>query len=218
MGSVVELLSGILRLFPNTIIATLFVVGIATGKISWIFIGVGALLMTVATLVVQYILSKTINFGPMPGAEVMEACSILPTAAGAYTTTPSLWIALSTFLVSYIFINASNIYATKPHRKSQDAISVQQRKGTGLISMLAVCLLFLFLLVPRWNTTCETLIGMLLGAAMGIAGGWIWWKVLDACGPDVYPDIHGVMMGLKPGGLRTGPVACTPASAATMKK
>lgn len=217
MGSVVELLSGILRLFPNTIIATLFVVGIATGKISWIFIGVGALLMTIATLVVQYILSKTINFGPMPGAEVMEACSILPTAAGAYTTTPSLWIALSTFLVSYIFINASNIYSTKPHRKSQDAISVQQRKGTGLISMLAVCLLFLFLLVPRWNTTCETLIGMLLGAAMGIAGGWIWWKVLDACGPDVYPDIHGVMVGLKPGGLRTGPVACTPA-AATMKK
>jgi hypothetical protein len=117
---------------------------------------------------------------------------------------------MSTFFVTVIFTNALNIYTTSPQKKSKEAIAVQQRKGMGLISMLAILLLFVFLMVPRYNTNCETLLGMILGAVVGIGIGVGWWKLLDACGADVYPDIHGVMLGLKPGFLREHPVACVP--------
>jgi hypothetical protein len=208
MTTMVELLSGMLRYFPNTLITSLFVMGIALGKIAWILVGIGAIAVTIATLTLQYILNKTLNVGPLPGASVLEACSLLPISSGTYSTTPSLWISLTTFFVTYIFINASNVYTAAPARVSQDAIQVQQRKSVGLISMVTVALLFLFLIVPRFRTQCETIMGVLLGSAVGVVGGWGWWVVLHACGPDVYSDIHGVMAGLKPGALHTSPMAC----------
>jgi hypothetical protein len=57
---------------------------------------------------------------------------------------------------------------------------------------------------------CESIIGSILGIGLGIGGGYAWWVILNACGSNVYPDIHGVMIGLKPGTLRTAPLACTP--------
>ena len=210
MSTIVEVLSGVLRFFPNTLIATLFVVGIATGKMSWVLTSIGGVLTAIAVLIVQYIFNKTLNLGTMPGMHVIEACSILPVASGTYTTMPSLWTALSTFFVSFVFVNAMNIYNTTPAHKSKEATAVQQRKGVGLISMLSIALLYLFLVVPRYRTGCESLTGMALGGAIGAAAGYLWWRILDACGADVYPDIHGVMLGLKPGFLRTHPMACTP--------
>jgi hypothetical protein len=68
--------------------------------------------------------------------------------------------------------------------------------------------LFFFLLIPRYMTSCETILGVVLGLAIGISGGYLWWRLLDACGPDVYPDIHGVMIGTQPGLLHTNPIAC----------
>jgi len=194
-------------------IVTLFVLGITTGKLAWILVAIGGILITIATLTVQYLFLKTLGLGPLdgPGAAIVEACSLLPTAVGGeYSATPSLWTAMSAFFATYIFMNAANLYTQTPARINKEKIGVQQRKGMGLISMLAAVLLFVFLLVPRYWTSCETIFGLVLGLAIGVAGGVVWWKILDACGPDVYPDIHGVMIGLKPGALRTSPMACKP--------
>jgi hypothetical protein len=124
--------------------------------------------------------------------------------------TPSLWIALTSFFTTYIFTNALNVYSQTPlNTKAAFSISVQQRKGVGLISMLAIIVLAFFLVVARYmSTDCETILGIILGLTLGIGAGYCWWLLLDACGSDVYPDIHGVMMGSKPGLLRNGPVAC----------
>ena len=202
-----------MRFFPNTMIATLFVVGIALGKLSWILVAIGGVATTILTLTFQYALSKAIDIGlptGMPGSSVVEACSLLPVASGTYAVVPSLWISLSSFFATYIFMNALNIYMEKPARVNRDRIAVQQRKGMGLISMMAVCILFVFLLIPRYWRFCETIAGIITGLIVGIGMGVAWWKILDACGPDVYPDIHGVMIGLKPGALRTHPMACAP--------
>jgi len=207
---VVELLSGILRFFPNTIIATLFILGITLGKLSWILIAVGGLIVTILTLTIQYVFLKANLATGMSGVSIMEACSLLPTAGdGPYMDTPSLWISLSSFIATFIFVNARNVYVQNPVRVSKDRISVQQRKGTGIISMLAVCVLFVCLLVPRWWTTCESVAGTIFGLLIGISSGFLWWHLLNACGADVFPDIHGVMIGLRPGMLKTNPVACT---------
>jgi len=214
MSSVVDFLSGILRFFPNTILVTLFFIGIAVGKLPWIMVAIGGVLATILTLVIQYVFLKFVPI-PMtiPGepSAIIAACSLLPVAEGGiYTTTPSLWVALSSFVATYIFVNASNIYSQEPARINRNKLAVQQRKGMGFISMFAVALLFIFLLVPRYWTTCETILGTVLGLVIGIGWGWIWWTILNAFGGDVYPDVHGVMIGLKPGSLHTNPVACAP--------
>lgn len=209
MSSIVEMLTGIMRYFPNTMLITLFVVGITTGKLAWILIAIGGILVSMLTLTVQYMSTKAFGLGPMPGAAVIESCSLIPIiTTQEYSTTPSLWIALTSFFLSYIFVNANHIYSAKQSRGKKEIIPVQERKGIGLISMLAVSLLLLFLIVPRYYTSCETIAGLITGLAIGIGGAVGWWYILSACGADVYPDIHGVMIGLRPANLHTNPVAC----------
>ena len=213
MSGITELLTGLLRYFPNTMIASLFVLGITTGRIAWVLVAIGGILITVLTLTMQYVFLKTLGIGPLydgPGAVIVEACSNLPVAGGEYSAVPSLWTAISSFFATYIFMNAANLYTQSPAKINRDKIGVQQRKGMGLISMFATSLLFIFLLVPRYWTSCETIMGLITGLALGIGGGVTWWYILDACGSDVYPDIHGVMVGLKPGALKTAPKACQP--------
>ena len=214
--TITELLSGILRFFPNSMIVTLLLLGITTGRLCWILVSIGGILTVVLTQSLQYLLGRSLGFGPypFPGAAVVDACSLLPSsssasAASASTAIPSVWIATSTFFITYILVNAVSVYTRQPLNVSKDKLSVQQRKGMGLISMIAVLILFGFLLVPRWYTTCENIWGLVLGLAIGIGGGYGWWRMLSAGGSDVFPDIHGVMIGLKPGPLHTSPLACS---------
>jgi hypothetical protein len=211
MALVNEFLSGAHRYFPNMITLTLLVVGLFLGKANWVLIGVGGLITVLLVLLAQITLGQLIGGdGGPPGAALLAACSMLPSGGGSYITTPSIWIALTMFYITYVLKNASNVYTTKPTKLSSSSIPVQQRKGLGLISIVATVLLMLMLLLPRLMTGCETIFGVILGIATGIGAGIGWWHVLDACGADYYPDIHGVMIGLRPGSLHTSPVACVP--------
>lgn len=191
----IDMLSNTVRLFPNTMMITLFVVGIATSKISWILAAIGGILVTIATIAIQHLFGKIFT-EEFPGEDVIEACSIIPTLE-EYSYTPSLWVALTTYFLIFIARNAYNIYTAPPgHGSKKDAIAVQQRKGTGLISMfITSALLFLFITV-RWFTTCERISGVILGVLLGGCAGYYWWKVVSLCSAQVYPDIHGIMAGL----------------------
>jgi hypothetical protein len=152
---------------------------------------------------------KAFGIGPVPGMAVIDSCSIIPIiTTQEYSTTPSVWTAMTAFFTAFIFMNASHIYSTQQSRGKKEIIPVQERKGIGLISMLSVSLLFLFLLVARYWKSCETIAGLITGLIIGIGGAVGWWYILSACGADVYPDIHGVMIGLRSANLRSNPVAC----------
>ena len=164
MSSIIELLTGILRYFPNVMIASLFVLGITTGKLAWILVAIGGILVVILTLILQYLLTKSFGLGSLndgPGAAIIQACSLLPVAVGGeYSAMPSLWTTVSVFFITYIVMNASNIYTQTPARINKEKIAVQQRKGVGLISMLAVILLAIFLLVSRALSSCESKVRM----------------------------------------------------------
>ena len=211
MPSFTEVLSGVLRYFPNTMTITLFVAGIMLGKISWLLVALGGLVLSVIIIVLQGLLQRGVAmFGQIPGAAVLEACSLLPIATGQYSPVPSMWVSLTVYYIIYILMNAINIYSTTPNKMSKEAIPVQQRKGLGVISILASLILLIFLLIPRWRTTCETKAGLIMGVLLGTGAAVGYWYVLEACGADLYPDVHGVMLGLRPDFLKTHPVACTP--------
>ena len=220
MNSITELLSGIMRFLPNTLTAALLILGISLGKIAWVLIAVCAIALTILVLALQYVLSKFSTFGIEESTAILYTCSILPIkngseAANIFSTIPSVWMTLAAFYMTYILTNAAHIYTTKPTKLASEAIAVQQRKGIGLISILATSVLFLFFIVPRFMSQCEGRykVGAFIGVALGSIFGWASWKFLHACNSNLYPDIHGVMIGLKPGDLHTTPRACTPPSA-----
>lgn len=215
ISEIPELMAGVWRLFPNTILLTLLVGGILLARMSWILVALGGIITATVTLMIQYLLGKT-GFFPdgntIPGADIMHACSLLPNATTvSYSVIPSMWVTLTTFLATYITTNAAYVTSAAPAGKaSTAAIPVQQRKGVGVISILAITVLFLFMMFFRFNSRCENILSMIAGAAVGIGMGYSWWGILYACNKNTYPDIHGVMIGLAPGSLRTSPMACTP--------
>jgi hypothetical protein len=219
MNSITDLLGGIMRYLPNTLTASLLVLGITLGKIAWILIAVCAIALTILVLALQYVLSKFSTFGIEESTAILYTCSILPIKNGSestnmFSTIPSVWLTLAAFYMTYILTNAVNIYTAKPTKLANEAIAVQQRKGIGIISIIATSVLFLFFIVPRFMSACEGTykVGALIGIALGSLFGWASWKFLHACNSNLYPDIHGVMIGLRPGDLHTTPRACTPSS------
>jgi hypothetical protein len=121
-----------------------------------------------------------------------------------------MWVSLTAYILTVIVMSATVVATANPTTASKEAIPVQQRKGVGTLSILACIILFLFLLLLRVRTGCETVVGILLGIIVGGGFGFIWWKFLMRTGGPAVWDVHGVMLGTQPGSLRTGPLACLP--------
>lgn len=193
---ILEVLGGIYHYLPNTFTTSLLVLGVFLGKISWVLIAAGAIVLTILVSVAQY----GIGYGAIPGAAAVAACSIIPSNADSFKTIPSLWMATALFYMTFIITNATNIYSTRPTSITSSALTVQHRKGVGVVSIVTTVILLAFMIIPRFATsTCESTFGAILGGLIGIGAGYAWWRLLDLCGADVYPDIHGVMIGLRPG-------------------
>ena len=198
MSSVMEFLGGIYRYLPNTLTATLMVGGIAFGRVPWIMLAFGAIVLSIILMVLHMTVFDQFEFAKKTGVpSLVSMCSVLPTSSATLMTMPSMWITISVFYATYIITNAVSVYKAKPSFVSKDAISVQQRKSVGIISILTTALLFAFVIAPRLRSDCETLLGGMLGAVLGMGFGVAWWHLLNACGEGVSPDIHGVMIGLK---------------------
>lgn len=212
-ATVTELFSGTVRHFPTALTGALAVAGLATGRPAWIVAAVGSIITAIITLGLQYILQKGFALGPMPGDAVLQACGVIPVAAAGtnYFTTPSVWVAMTTFIATYIITSAVSVLTVRPTNAPKESIAVQQRKSVGMLSIVTTVLLVLFLMIARLRTSCETPLGTLSSAAVGAILGYGLWRAFSASDP-LAGDIHGVMAALRPGNLRTSPLACVPAT------
>jgi hypothetical protein len=217
MSGLMDMLTGIHRYFPNTMIVGLIVLGLALVRVSWVLVGIGGIIMAIILIAIELALPVIPFFGDKvkttqtPG--LMEACSISPiSSGGSYEMIPSYWFGITAYFLSYIISNAVSVYTKNPTKQPNTAIAVQQRKGLGVISILAVSMIGLILLFGRFISPCESWIGMIMGLLLGAGWGYLWWFILNKQGNDIFQDIHNVMIGLQPGDLRTGPVACKPSA------
>jgi hypothetical protein len=200
--------------FPTAVGTTLAVGGLATGRMPWVITAAGMGALSVFLIAIHMVLGKTPlrgNEDSLPGAHVLEMCSLtpIPGASGTYFSIPSMWVSLTTFLLMVIILSASWVATANPTSASKEALPVQQRKGVGTLSILACVILFLFLLLLRIRTGCESILGIIIGILLGAGAGVGWWAVMRSGGVAVW-DVHGVMLGTQPGSLRTGPLACLP--------
>ena len=208
---VLEVLSGIYRFLPNTLTVSLMVLGVFLGKISWIMISSAAIALCVLIILVQAVflpgnIHQISAFKMLSGGAALSACSPLPSKikeTDVLYTTPSLWMAVTTFYLAYILMNAINVYnTTAPRPSTHDkylSFKIDNRKSVGLISMIATFILLACLIITRFFSQCESTGGALVGAVLGYFAGMGLWYLLSINGTDVWPDIHGVMIGLKPG-------------------
>lgn len=212
MSGLMDMLTGIHRYFPNTMITGMIVLGLALGRVSWVLVGVGGIILTIIVMIFQAVVGLGAPTILTPG--LIESCSVLPismpTSSNINLMIPSFWLTLTAYFMAYIMSNAVSIYSKNPTKQPNTAIAVQQRKGLGVISLVAVLVFGLILLGARMLSPCESWWG-LLSIAFGGAMGFLWWYAMSKQGNDIFQDIHGVMIGLQPGDLRTGPVACVPA-------
>lgn len=226
-GFIPELLTGVGRYFPNTMLAVTLIGGLALGNLPWVLLGTGAVALSLVFVAAQGILGSfgflTNWFPRTTDAAILQACSVVPLAANSTLYyLPSLWATLTTFFLASIWSNASAVYTTPATKLPAEALPVQHRKSVGVVSMVAVAILFVLLMAHRMRTGCEYTwnalgfpipIGVLLGIAVGAGWAQLWRTVVGASNSSLYTDLHGVMAGLQPGSLRTNPLACAPRAA-----
>jgi len=208
---VLEVLSGIYRFLPNTMTASLLVLGVFLGKISWVIISCSAIVLSLLIVFIQSIcipgaFHQIPGFKMLSGGAALAACSPLPSRikdTDVLHTTPSLWMSVTAFYLGYIIMNALNVYmadAARPGTPDKYLnFKIDHRKSVGLISIISSVFLLIFLMFTRFFSTCESIGGSILGLLLGVGAGIGMWYVLSINGSDIYPDIHGVMIGLKPG-------------------
>ena len=177
---------------------------------------------------------QVLGGGPMP-AIYNQVCTLIPNTP--YLQVPSLWFSLMGYFMVYILMNASNIVSmagatalgyTKVTVDGNTAtgmgtnvmlagsqvtpsgsIGVSQRKAVGILSMIAVSVLFMIVMIPRVMNQCESTFGILTGLLLGGSIGYGLWSGINGNNPsNPLMDVHGVMLGLSPGYLRHSPIAC----------
>jgi len=235
----VDTLSGILRFLPLTLTLTFVFLGIMLNNMPWLIAGSGVLSVIVGVLGFQWLLSSLLpttflglNLAGYGSPAMSLTCSLIP--GNSYAQFPSLWFAIMGYFFSYILLNAGSIYnrspaaapgyspagqgrnvlVGKPVSVSANSIGVVQRRSVGLLSIIAVSILFGIIMIPRFMNHCESILGILAGLTIGSLSGWgIWTGVNSNQNP--LADIHGVVLGLSPGYLRHTPIACVPTGGTT---
>ena len=227
----VDTMSGVLRFLPLTLTVSFIGLGIMLNNMPWLIAGGAAValwaIISVLGTLIGVKIPESLGGGTTP-ALFDTICSIIPGIA--YNKIPSVWFALMGYFMTYIICNANHVYtaspaiasgynpagmgssvlAANPVVASKNAIGVVQRKSVGLISLIAVSVLFVIIMIPRFMNQCESILGILSGLTVGSLWGWAMWASANTNNNNPLADIHGVMLGLSPGYLRHSPIACTP--------
>lgn len=222
----IELITGLARNFPITMTGVTLIGGLALGNLAWLFMGLASITVVLLCMVIQLPLGTSFaDFPRSSDAAILRACSLLPSAtspSSVYFPIPSMWIALSTFFLTYIFFNALRVYNTPSTKLPREALPVQHRKSIGVVSLITTLMVFFGLILFRINTGCEhmtMILGIpipfgLLGGILigGLLGGGLY-TVFQSNSSSLNTDVHGVLSGLQSGTLRDHPLACAPRSA-----
>jgi len=125
------------------------------------------------------------------------------------TVAPSHWLAATVFFAVFTMYNSIRV-AIAPAANGVSEEKVAERRAFSLSATVAA-FLFLLLILSRFFSGCETIVGTLLGVLVGGGMAIGYWHFLDLCGSGRVPDVLQVMGSMAPEEKSTlTPVMCVP--------
>ena len=218
------------RSLPIMIFGTFLLLGTFQGNINFILfaVGLGIFAPTVAVIVniLTEFLLKTLDdtlgadhtywlIKNGASATLFETMSKEPLSP--MNSVPTVWMVMTTFIYSYLFLNAYDIY-NRAAPKWADPVSLNGRKTRCAMSMFVICVLFVVTVIGRMAVThAESILGLIIGSALGIFTGYVWYNFLRNCGMGQFDDIFGITNRLlsREASGNSAPKVCVPSSQVT---
>jgi len=135
-----------------------------------------------------------------------DICSIIPGTNTSVTRIPSSYFANITFFFAYLFLNALSNYNIVSDNNVDIAL-VNNRKYRSAATMMILLIVFLCILILRYNTSnCDSIVGLLVTVSTFSALGLLWYKVAEFCGAKA-SDLMGISQNIVSTKAKT-PVVC----------
>jgi len=125
-----------------------------------------------------------------------DTYGLTSSAPFSQNVSPSFWVAIVVFIMTYMLSNALSIY-TMPAAEGAEASKVTNRKGKAFMLMMNLVLMMVLLLGLRYVIGAETLPG--LGVAILVIGplAYSWQQLTALCGA-APGDIFGIVQRMLP--------------------
>lgn len=135
-----------------------------------------------------------------------DICSIIPGTNTSVTRIPSSYFANISFFFAYLFYNALSNY-NMVSDNNVDIALVNNRKYRSAATMMILIIVFLSILILRYNTSnCDSIVGLLVTVSTFSALGLLWYKVAEFCGAKA-SDLMGISQNIVSTKAKT-PVVC----------
>ena len=129
------------------------------------------------------------------GAISSDICSTIPGTNTSVTRMPSSYFANVSFFFGYLFLNALSNY-NMVSDSDVDISLVNNRKYRSLATMMVLIVVFLSILILRYNTSnCDSIVGLLVTVSIFSALGLAWYKLAEFCGAKA-SDLMGISQNI----------------------
>lgn len=204
------------RILPIVLGSFAFIIGVGHANMAYFFLSVGiALIVPIVNMISNGIFGKIFSYGVPEAlykikAQPASGCSVFGEFANTGDTV-SYWLAALVFFVSYMFINAFNLY-NRPAQPNAPENKVDARKTQAAMAMAIILLFGIGMLLYRFfTTTCETVLGLPVSFAVFIPLAYYWYSLLVSCSGDRLTDLFGVVNRIMVEPKNSGPGAvCLP--------
>jgi hypothetical protein len=202
---------------PNILFMGSLVLGSIMGYLPLVWLALGLVFNASVIALVQSLLNSIFEeSSQLVASNISPACQVgyerlsgVKNSAGLMRRVlPSQWMGASTFFAAFSIYNSVKVTI----RESAPGVRqehIDNRRAYSL-STFIIGSGFLFLILARAFTGCETLLGGTIGVLFGAGLAIAYWHILDACGTGRIPDILQVVRSLAPESkIDETPVVCS---------
>ena len=208
--------------FPLTMAGTLLILGFMTANYAMLFFLLG---LVIIAPILTFGINWVSAFAPdhlwfFP--RLSNVCDIVTPAIDATSTEHgpfmSYWITMTMFFFGYMLSNAYTMYSLPPTYPSNDPDikaqidqQVSMRQSQTVIGLTMILLLALVFIGMRFQSGCDTILGLFLATGAFGALGFYWYKALSTSNKNTLSDMYGIANRLmSPESLKNEPIGCIP--------
>lgn len=180
-----DLVFGSYNHLPNILIMGSLLIGSITGIIPILILGLAAaflgLLVYGSQIIIRKIIgdkSQLLNWFSSSGR-----CNL--DKPGSFEYLVSMWVSITFFALTYLFLNAFAIFNQPPTDGASDQL-IANRASYMISVMFALCIVAIILGVSRYMLGCETVAMTIVSILLGGSIAYITWNLADIRMGDVF--------------------------------